>query len=123
MEGCAEAMVDMARFRHLLVHLDWHMDYERLDDRVQDRLASVEAYASHIGQWLQEQREVFKGRLPGVKTQRMSTDLTNRRQHAALLVAAQCAAMLLQRYGARRVIPFGSLVGDAPWHQQFPEAH
>jgi len=47
----------------------------------------------------------------------MRTDLTNRRRHEALLVAAQCAEMLLQRYGARRVIPFGSLVGDAPWHE------
>ena len=47
----------------------------------------------------------------------MRTELTNRRQRAALLVAAQCVEMLLQRYGARRVIPFGSLVGDAPWHE------
>ena len=45
----------------------------------------------------------------------MSTDLPSR-QHAALLVAAQCAEVLRQRYGARRVIPFGSLVGDSPWH-------
>jgi uncharacterized protein YutE (UPF0331/DUF86 family)/predicted nucleotidyltransferase len=52
---CAEAMVDMARFRNLLVHLYWHIDYERIYDNVQDRLASLEACASHIGRWLQDQ--------------------------------------------------------------------
>lgn len=47
----------------------------------------------------------------------MSTDLTSRRQHEALLVAAQYAEVLRQCYGARRVIPFGPLVGDVPWHE------
>ena len=35
----------------------------------------------------------------------MSTDPTGRRQHEALLVAAQCAAVLRQRYGARESFP------------------
>ena len=48
-------MVDMARFRNLLVHLSWHIDYERMDDSVQGRLASLGACASHIGRWLQDQ--------------------------------------------------------------------
>ncbi len=39
------------------------------------------------------------------------------RQQEALLVAEQCAEMLRQRFGARTVIPFGSLVGDGPWHE------
>ena len=52
---CAEAMVDMARFRNLLVHLYWHLDYERIYDSLQDRSASLEAFASHIGQWLRDQ--------------------------------------------------------------------
>jgi uncharacterized protein YutE (UPF0331/DUF86 family)/predicted nucleotidyltransferase len=52
---CAEAMVDMARFRNLLVHLYWQLDYERIYDSLQGRLASLEAFASHIGQWLREQ--------------------------------------------------------------------
>jgi len=49
-------MVDMARGRHLLVPLDEPMDDERMYDHRQDRLASVEAGASHMGHWLQEQR-------------------------------------------------------------------
>ena len=49
----AQAMVDMARFRNLLVHLYWQLDYERIYDSLQDRLASLEAFASHIGRWLQ----------------------------------------------------------------------
>ena len=49
-------MVDMARFRNLLVHhLYWQLDYERMYDSLQGRLASLEAFASHIGQWLREQ--------------------------------------------------------------------
>jgi len=55
---CAEAMVDMARFRNLLVHLYWHLDYERIYDSLQGRCASLEAFASHIGQWLREQESV-----------------------------------------------------------------
>jgi uncharacterized protein YutE (UPF0331/DUF86 family) len=51
----AEAMVDMARFRNLLVHLYWQIDYERIYDSLQGRLASLETFASHIGRWLQDQ--------------------------------------------------------------------
>jgi len=49
-------MVDMARGRHLLVPLDEPMDDERMYDHRQDRLASVEAGASHMGHWRQDQR-------------------------------------------------------------------
>lgn len=34
----------------------------------------------------------------------------------ALAAAEACARLLRERYGARRVIPFGSVRGDAPWH-------
>ncbi len=37
-------------------------------------------------------------------------------QPEALSLAQACASMLQQRFGARRVILFGSVVGDGPWH-------
>ncbi|ETX05638.1 nucleotidyltransferase family protein [Candidatus Entotheonella palauensis] len=37
-------------------------------------------------------------------------------QQEALELAAQCAALLQERFGARRVIPFGSVVGVGTWH-------
>jgi uncharacterized protein YutE (UPF0331/DUF86 family)/predicted nucleotidyltransferase len=55
---CAEAMVDMARFRNLLVHLYWQLDYERIYDSLQGRFASLEAFASRIEQWLRDQGSV-----------------------------------------------------------------
>jgi uncharacterized protein YutE (UPF0331/DUF86 family)/predicted nucleotidyltransferase len=51
----AEAMVDMARFRNLLVYLYWQLDHERIYDSLQGRCASLEAFASHIGRWLRDQ--------------------------------------------------------------------
>jgi uncharacterized protein YutE (UPF0331/DUF86 family) len=48
-------MVDMARFHNLLVHLYWQLDYERIYDSLQGRCASVEAFASHIARWLQDE--------------------------------------------------------------------
>jgi uncharacterized protein YutE (UPF0331/DUF86 family) len=48
-------MVDMARFRNLLVPLYWQLDYERIYDSLQGRFASLEAFASRIGQWLRDQ--------------------------------------------------------------------
>lgn len=39
------------------------------------------------------------------------------RRQEALAVAERCAGVLKQRFGARAVIPFGSLVGDGPWHE------
>ncbi|MBI3763232.1 MAG: hypothetical protein HY260_15405 [Chloroflexi bacterium] len=34
----------------------------------------------------------------------------------ALAAAERCARLLRERFGARRVIPFGSVRGDGPWH-------
>jgi len=48
-------MVDIARFRNLLVHLYWPLDHERIYDSLQGRLASVEVFSSHSGRWLQDQ--------------------------------------------------------------------
>ena len=45
----------------------------------------------------------------------MGPELEHRRQEA-LDAAERCAGMLKQRFGARKVLPFGSLVGDGPWH-------
>jgi predicted nucleotidyltransferase len=39
-----------------------------------------------------------------------------RRRREALAVAERCAQMLTERFRAKRVILFGSLAGDGPWH-------
>lgn len=36
----------------------------------------------------------------------------------AARIADKCAQVLVQQFGARRVIPFGSVTGDAPWHSR-----
>lgn len=38
-------------------------------------------------------------------------------QSEALAIAERCAALLKERFGAKRVIIFGSAVGQAPWHE------
>lgn len=38
------------------------------------------------------------------------------RRAEAQAAAKVCAALLKERFGARRVIPFGSVVGEGPWH-------
>jgi predicted nucleotidyltransferase len=38
------------------------------------------------------------------------------RRARALAAAEACAKMLTERFGVRRVIPFGSLIGQGPWH-------
>jgi predicted nucleotidyltransferase len=52
------------------------------------------------------------------KEQSIAREKTRHRWHEALAVAERCAEMLRQHFGARRVIPFGSLVGDGPWHEE-----
>ena len=42
--------------------------------------------------------------------------LTQRHQEA-LSIAEHCAEVLQKQFGAKQVIPFGSLVGDSPWHE------
>ena len=36
----------------------------------------------------------------------------------AARLAEQCARMLVEQFGAQRVIPFGSVTGDSPWHSR-----
>lgn len=38
------------------------------------------------------------------------------RQQEALALAERCAEVLQTRFGVQRVIPFGSVVGQGPWH-------
>ncbi len=42
--------------------------------------------------------------------------LANMRQEA-LSIADRCRKILQENFGANRVILFGSLVGDSPWHR------
>src|SRR5437867_2274422 len=44
------------------------------------------------------------------------SDTTNVQQQAALALATRCARILRDRFKARRVIPFGSVVGHGTWH-------
>jgi predicted nucleotidyltransferase len=43
-------------------------------------------------------------------------ELESRRQKA-LDIAEECAELLKRRFGATRVLPFGSVLGEAPWHE------
>ncbi|MBI1986991.1 MAG: nucleotidyltransferase domain-containing protein [Nitrospinae bacterium] len=47
-------------------------------------------------------------------TENESQDMRRRK---ALAVAEACARLLRENFGARRVIPFGSVVGQGPWHE------
>lgn len=40
------------------------------------------------------------------------------RKEQALEAAASCARLLKERFGARRVILFGSIAGQGPWHER-----
>jgi uncharacterized protein YutE (UPF0331/DUF86 family)/predicted nucleotidyltransferase len=51
----AEEMMDMARFRNLLVHVYWEIDQARVYDGLPARLATLEAFAQTIARWLKEQ--------------------------------------------------------------------
>ncbi|MBI1878981.1 MAG: nucleotidyltransferase domain-containing protein [Chloroflexi bacterium] len=51
------------------------------------------------------------------KTKQLETELEQRR-HQALQAAEACIALLKNRFGARRVILFGSLAGQGVWHNQ-----
>jgi predicted nucleotidyltransferase len=43
-------------------------------------------------------------------------DTTNLQQHEALALLTRCAHVLQHRFGAKRVIPFGSVMGHGTWH-------
>jgi predicted nucleotidyltransferase len=44
--------------------------------------------------------------------------LLEHRRQEAIAVAEQCAQILRQEFGATKIILFGSLRGDTPWHWQ-----
>ena len=44
----AERLQHMARFRNLLVHVYWKVDYEQVYDLIQDRLADLRAFSAVI---------------------------------------------------------------------------
>ena len=46
----------------------------------------------------------------------MMADTTNIQQQEALAFATRCAQILRDCFRARRVIPFGSVVGHGTWH-------
>jgi predicted nucleotidyltransferase len=46
------------------------------------------------------------------------SELTAKRRKQVLEAAEACRRLLKERFGARRVILFGSLAGQAPWHAQ-----
>ena len=50
-----DQMMDMARFRNLLVHVYWAIDHEKVYDSLRSRLATLEAVASHISRWVKQQ--------------------------------------------------------------------
>ena len=51
----APQMIEMARFRNLLVHIYWGIDHARVYDALAARLATVEAFIQTIVRWLDEQ--------------------------------------------------------------------
>jgi uncharacterized protein YutE (UPF0331/DUF86 family)/predicted nucleotidyltransferase len=45
-------MMDMARFRNLLVHVYWAIDHERVYDALQARLSTLEVFVQTVARWL-----------------------------------------------------------------------
>jgi uncharacterized protein YutE (UPF0331/DUF86 family)/predicted nucleotidyltransferase len=48
----AEQMIDMARFRNLLVHIYWEIDHQKVFNNLPDRLGALEAFILSIAKWL-----------------------------------------------------------------------
>lgn len=48
----------------------------------------------------------------------VSSEGVDERRARALAAAEACIALLKERFGARRVILFGSLAGEGPWHSR-----
>jgi uncharacterized protein YutE (UPF0331/DUF86 family)/predicted nucleotidyltransferase len=63
----AQQMMDMARFRNLLVHVYWAIDHERVHATLKTRLMVLEAFAHHIAEWLQEQQKEETDRAEGTE--------------------------------------------------------
>jgi predicted nucleotidyltransferase len=52
----------------------------------------------------------------GPSMESVMANTTNLQQHEALALGMRCVHVLQHRFGARRVIPFGSVVGHGTWH-------
>jgi hypothetical protein len=50
----AQAMMDLARFRNLLVQVYWTIDHQRVFDALPARIETPEAFARQVAQWLKQ---------------------------------------------------------------------
>jgi len=50
----AKKMMDMARFRNLLVHIYWEIDHNRVHESLPDRIETLESFVSSIAQWIKK---------------------------------------------------------------------
>jgi len=53
-EEVAGLLMDMARFRNLLVHGYWGIDHKRVYESLPERIEALQDFAEHIGRWLKE---------------------------------------------------------------------
>ncbi|MEZ8220332.1 Uncharacterized conserved protein YutE, UPF0331/DUF86 family [Candidatus Fervidibacteria bacterium JGI MDM2 JNZ-1-D12] len=51
----AQRMMDMARFRNLLVHLYWGIDHKRVYESLPQRIEILKAFVKRIAEWMKEQ--------------------------------------------------------------------
>jgi len=50
----ASRMMDMARFRNLLVHVYWELDHKRVHETLERRIRTLEDFAESITRWLEK---------------------------------------------------------------------
>ncbi|MGY4707038.1 type VII toxin-antitoxin system HepT family RNase toxin [Candidatus Bipolaricaulota sp. J31] len=50
----ASRMMDMARFRNLLVHVYWELDHKRVHETLERRIRTLEDFAESIARWLEK---------------------------------------------------------------------
>ncbi len=51
----AQRMMDMARFRNLLVHLYWEIDHKRVHESLPKRIETLKAFVKRVAKWMEEQ--------------------------------------------------------------------
>lgn len=51
----AQRMMDMARFRNLLVHLYWGIDHKRVHESLPQRIETLKAFVKRVAKWMEEQ--------------------------------------------------------------------
>lgn len=50
----AQRMMDMARFRNLLVHVYWEIDHKRVYEALPERIKTLDSFVEDIVRWLEE---------------------------------------------------------------------